>query len=89
MENKNHTHDCTKCMFIGSKNKKDFYICADREAGAKSLRFVIRHSSEPSDNSTALFNDACDWAVEGNQWHTAIELSVSALNKHLVKSLVK
>jgi hypothetical protein len=45
-------HDCDKCVFLGTLNRKDLYVCpiGDKQIGT----LVARASSVPSDYASGL-----------------------------------
>jgi hypothetical protein len=47
-----YKHVCETCLFLGTFNKKDLYVCSHREKLIDTL--IARHSDEDSNYSSGL-----------------------------------
>ena len=67
-----HTHDCDKCIFLGSDNENDYYYCHDEKHPVLSS-LIARYGEEEKYTSGLSFamssipiNNALKLAVEQN-----------------------
>ena len=67
-----YTHDCEACTYITTKDGKDIYTCG------RSI--VVRHSDEPSDNSSLPRKMAEMVAVQ----HPDCDSSVVVALRHII-----
>ena len=69
-----HTHDCDRCILLGTGQGRDIYVHIDPSREDMST-LIIRHSSDPSDyDSCKLFYIRRDIADRGRLWLYALGL---------------
>lgn len=67
-----YNHDCSKCVFLGTTEEKDFYFCKNEITKADSL--VVRLSNKPSDYLSMPVNIAEGGFMSGEIKDSSFEL---------------
>lgn len=51
-----YTHDCNRCVYLGTHNHADMYLCPPVAGDKFGSTVIIRYSSEPADNRSVAFH---------------------------------
>lgn len=53
-----YKHDCEDCVYLGSKNEKDFYYCKSNLNDSTNVALIVRLSDKPKDYFSMPLNTA-------------------------------